>query len=143
MELSGQIKRPKVWFEVDVNDAGEREYTHKVSFAAPIAIGFRQIDAERWTTTRFYFLEFVSEEARRIYAQRLPFSLTIRLVVSELAEDRQGGLENTSRDEGEFFIEEAEDRDGNPIPAADILDIRLQTLPRNEGFWLDTGVVFG
>ena len=24
MELSGQIKRPKVWFEVDVNDAGER-----------------------------------------------------------------------------------------------------------------------
>ncbi len=141
MELNGQIKRPKIWFEVDVNDAQEREYEHKISFAAPIAIGFRQIDAERWTTTRFYFLEFVNDEARRFYASRLPFSLTIQLVVSELTEDSTDGLESTSRDEGEFFIKEAEDRDGNPITVSNILDIRLQTLPRNEGFWLDTGVV--
>ncbi len=142
MELNGQIKDPKIWFTVDVEDRKEREYTKTISFAGPIAVGFRQLDAERWTTTRFYFLEFVNEEARRKYAPFLPFTLSLRLVVSEISDDTPPDTDNVERDEGEFFIDEALDREGNSIPVQDILDFRLQTLPRNEGFWLDTGVVF-
>ena len=72
MELNGQIKRPKVWFEVDVNSREGREQTRTITFGGPIAVGFRQLDVERWTTTRFYLLEFVDENARRDYAPRLP-----------------------------------------------------------------------
>ena len=140
MEINGQIKKPKVWFEVDVTDKKEQEYHKQVTFAGPIAVGFRQLSPERWTTTRFYFLEFINEEARRKYAAKLPFTISLTLNVGEMSEEAPGVLEHTERDEGEFIIEEVLDREGNPVLGA--VDIRLQTLPRDEGFWLDTGVIF-
>ncbi len=140
MELNGQIKTPKVWFDVDVTDKKEREYIHTISFAGPIAVGFRQLAAERWTTTRFYFLEFINEDARRKYAANLPFRITLRLTVAELDEDSPRGLEHTERDEGEFSIDEVLDCNGTTVSNA--VEIRLQTLPRDEGFWLDTGIIF-
>ncbi len=140
MELSGQIKQPKVWFEVDVNSRKEQTYKKELLFAGPIAVGFRQLSVERWTTTRFYFLEFVDEEARRKNTARLPFTVTLALTVSEALDENVGGLENTERDEGEFTIEEVLDREGNPVAGA--IEMRLQTLPRNEGVWLDTGIIY-
>lgn len=144
MELNGQIKKPKVWFEVDVQNTQESTYTRTITFGGPIAVGFRQLDVERWTTTRFYFLEFVNEDVRRTYASRLPFSVTLKLTVSELEErdvsQPMSGTDATERDEGEFVIEEVLDCQGNPVSNA--LEIRLQTLPRDEGFWLDTGIVY-
>ncbi len=47
-----------------------------------------------------------------------------------------------ARDEGEFFIEEITGKNGE-TPSGKILEMRLQTLPRNEGFWMDTGIVLG
>ena len=142
MELNGQIKNPKVWFEVDVSDTKANSYSRTITFGGPIAVGFRQLDVERWTTTRFYFLEFVNEEVRRSYASRLPFSVKLTLTVTELEERdiSQRDTDVTERDEGEFVIEEVLDCQGNPVNNA--LEIRLQTLPRDEGFWLDTGIVY-
>lgn len=140
MELNGQIKRPKVWFEVDVNSREGREQTRTITFGGPIAVGFRQLDVERWTTTRFYLLEFVDENARRDYAPRLPLTVTLTLVVAELDESGHPDPNRAERDEGEFFIEEVLDRNGDSIPT-NALEIRLQTLPRDEGFWLDTGII--
>ena len=138
MELNGQIRTPKVWFDVDVCAKEERTYQQKISFGGPIAVGFRQLSVERWTTTRFYFLEFVNEDVRQKYAQGLPFTVTLELRVSALEEWDEGEKED-ERDEGEFSIVEVEDCHGNPVSNA--LEIRLQTLPRDEGFWLDTGIV--
>ncbi len=42
----------------------------------------------------------------------------------------------------EFFIEEITGKNGE-TPSGKILEMRLQTLPRNEGFWMDTGIVLG
>ena len=140
MELNGQIKRPKVWFEVDVNSREGREQTRTITFGGPIAVGFRQLDVERWTTTRFYLLEFVDENARRDYAPRLPLTVTLTLVVAELDGSGHQDPNRAERDEGEFFIEEVLDRNGDSIPT-NALEIRLQTLPRDEGFWLDTGII--
>lgn len=141
MELNGQIRKPKVWFEVDVTKKGEAIYNHEITFGGPIAVGFRQLDAERWTTTRFYFLDFVDEEARRANAARLPFKVKLTLTVAELEEPDIERGEEQERDEGEFDIEEVLDSQGNPVNRA--LEIRLQTLPRDEGFWLDTGIIYG
>lgn len=141
MELNGQIRHPKVWFEVDVNDMREKTYgPRQIQFAGPIAIGFRQLDVERWTTTRFYFMEFVSEDARRRYAQRLPFTVSLSLNMAGIEDDVPGRPGAPERDEGEFVIEEVLDCTGEPVNNA--VEIRLQTLPRDEGFWLDTGVIY-
>lgn len=142
MELNGQIKKPKVWFTVDVQNTKGDTLQRDVTFGGPIAVGFRQLDVERWTTTRFYFLEFVNEDVRRTYASRLPFTVKLTLTIPDL-EERDVTLPDTDgneRDEGEFSIEEVLDCQGNTISNA--LEIRLQTLPRDEGFWLDTGIVY-
>jgi len=140
MELNGQIRAAKVWFDVDVTSKEERIYTQKIAFGGPIAVGFRQLPVERWTTTRFYFLEFVNEDMRHKYAQGLPFTVTLELSVSALEDDSEDASVNQERDEGEFTIVEVEDCHGNPVLNA--LEMRLQTLPRDEGFWLDTGIVY-
>ena len=141
MEVNGQIKIPKVWFDVDVSAKEEVTYTHKITFGSPIAVGFRQLPVERWTTTRFYILEFANEDVRNTYAHALPFQVTLELRVLGFEDEEYDDVREVSeRDEGEFSIVEVLDRDERAIP--NVLVMRLQTLPRDEGFWLDTGIVY-
>ena len=141
MDINGQIRKPKVWFEVDVDAKDERVYTRDVSFSGPIAVGFRLLDVERWTTTRFYVLDFVNEDIRRVSRERLPYNVRLSLTLHELEEDEGGQIaEGRERDEGEFRIEEITDQFGAPVNTSDV-QIRLQTLPMDEGVWLDTGII--
>ncbi len=133
MDINGQIKTPKVWFNVDIDNKSDQEFQKQVIFSNPIAVGFRQLMVERWTTTRFYLIDFSSEEARRRASGKLPFTLSMRLFIREQEKDDE-------RDEGELFIEDIVDREGNAVNARD-LEARLQTLPLDEGFWMDTGIV--
>ena len=57
-----------------------------------------------------------------------------------IEDDVHGRPGAPERDEGEFVIEEVLDCTGEPVNNA--VEIRLQTLPRDEGFWLDTGVIY-
>ncbi|MBQ7739293.1 MAG: virulence factor SrfB, partial [Desulfovibrionaceae bacterium] len=142
MKKTGQIKREKVWFTVDTQSNAESTYTAQISFGGPIAVGFRQLEVERWTTTRFYLLEFSNPDIWRKYAAVLPLKVTIELRVEGLEDEELGGATNLeSRDEGEFTIVEIVDRYGTSVPI-NALQIRLQTLPLDEGFWLDTGIVY-
>ena len=83
---------------------------------------------------------FANEEAQQKYKSVMPLRVTLCLSVKELDENATGP-ENSERDEGEFFIEDITDCHGDAVERTAI-DIRLQTLPRDEGFWLDTGVIF-
>ncbi|MDR0826275.1 MAG: virulence factor SrfB [Desulfovibrio sp.] len=142
MDYNGQIKNPKVWFEVDVNAREEKTYIRDISFSNAITVGFRLLDVERWTTTRFYVLDFADEDARRASSGKTPYSLRLSLTLREIDEDEFGVVaEGTERDEGEFRIEEITDRYGSPVKAKDV-EMRLQTLPLDEGLWLDTGIIF-
>lgn len=138
MDINGQLRRPKVWFEVDVDNPKAAEMEHQVAFGGPLAIGYRQLDAERWPTTRYHLLTFATEEARARASGRLPYEVSVRLSVAEVWDDTP--YENSDRDEGEFTIENIVDRRGNSVDRRD-LEIRLQTLPLDEGYWLDTGTV--
>ena len=82
----------------------------------------------------------MNEDMRHKYAQGLPFTVTLELSVSALEDDSEDASVNQERDEGEFTIVEVEDCHGNPVLNA--LEMRLQTLSRDEGFWLDTGIVY-
>ncbi len=65
--------------------------------------------------------------------------MTLELRVEAL-EDDESPDQDRERDEGEFTILEVADCNGNPVNNA--IEMRLQTLPRDEGFWLDTGIVY-
>lgn len=137
MEMqTGQLKKDKVWFSVEVADAKEQELTREVMFAGPLTVGFRQLDVERWTTTRFYMIDFATEDARRKAAGKLPYTLYLNYRLAELED-----AEDAQRDEGELVVSEIVDRAGAGISRRDV-DVRLQTLPLDEGYWLDTGIVF-
>ncbi len=135
MDINGQLRRPKVWFEVDVNNKKEFNETRVVQFASPIPIGYRQLDAERWPTTRYNLLTFSSKAAQDRAAGCLPYEVTVRLVVSEIIWD-----EKVDRDEGEYLIESITNKHGDFVSETDLC-IRLQTLPLDEGYWLDTGII--
>lgn len=60
MDINSQLKRPKVWFEVDVESKDGTEQSRQVAFSGPLSIGYRQLDAERWPTTRYHLLAFAS-----------------------------------------------------------------------------------
>ncbi len=134
MDINGQLRRPKVWFEVDVDSKKEVELEREVHFGGPLPIGYRQVDTDRWPTTRYHLLTFSNEEARARAAGRLPYKVDVRLFVSEIWDEKD------DRDEGDFTIERIADKDGNEVSTRD-LDIRLQTLPLDEGYWLDTGII--
>ncbi|MDR2821306.1 MAG: virulence factor SrfB [Desulfovibrio sp.] len=141
MDVNGQIKKPKVWFEVDVNDKKEKTYSRDISFSNTLTVGFRLLDVERWTTSRFYVLDFANEDARRASSGKTPYIVTLTLTVRELEENEFGVVaEGKERDEGEFHIEAITDQFGAPVKIKDI-ELRLQTLPLDEGAWLDTGII--
>ena len=132
MDAGGQIRQAQVWFEVDTDNPSGGELRKSVQFSGPIPIGFRQLEAERWTTTRFYMMDFASSAARNNARGRLPYEVKLVFTVADLADV-------SDRDEGELAVEEIGAVDGTPVSPQD-LEIRLQTLPADEGYWLDTGV---
>jgi hypothetical protein len=138
LDINGQLQRPKVWFEVDMNkaDSMEMDLGRPIQFSTPLPVGYRQLDAERWPTTRYYLLNFASEAARSKAAGKTPYAVNLRLSLAEIRDDAPG-----ERDEGEFEIVDIANRNGESVPKSDLV-MRLQTLPLDEGYWLDTGTVY-
>ncbi len=139
MDIAGQLKNAAIWFTVDVSNPAEQELTANVKLSGPMAVGFRQLAVERWPTTRFYYLDFSTEEARRKAVGRLPYTLDLIFRVEERDADERP--EDDSRDEGELFITDITDSQNTAVNKND-LEVRLQTLPQDEGYWMDTGIVY-
>ncbi len=139
MDTNGQLTHAKVWFEVDVDSGKEQDLEKEIHFTGPLSVGFRQFSVERWPTTRFYLLDFATEEDRRLAAGgKLPYTVTLRFL--------QRGVEDSTirgeQDEGELSIVSIVDSQGNePRGGKKAVEVRLQTLPLDEGYWLDTGVL--
>ena len=141
MDINSQLKRPKVWFNVDVESKEGTEQSRQVAFSGPLSIGYRQLDAERWPTTRYHLLAFAGEEARSRASGRLPYTVEVRLRVEDVWDDApRTDEEKERRSEGEFSIDAITDNQGRSVDRRD-LEIRLQTLKLDEGYWLDTGIV--
>lgn len=136
VDESGRLWDSKVWFrDVDVDSTKEPLREHKVQFSAPISVGFRQVGVERWPTTRFYMINFSSEDARRASVRKTPYTLTLKLEIPEQDPDKIIDL-----DEGGLIIEEVVDAAGETVPKSHVC-AQLQTLPMDEGYWLDTGMI--
>ena len=145
MELSGQIQNDKVFFPaLDLDNRDEIEIEHTFDFYAPIPIGFRQLEADRWTATPFYWVSFASAQAAQNSRGRTPYRVTLSFQRGADEGDAIGshGGVGDIRDEGVFrIVEPVEAMDGTPVRHGD-LQLRLQTLKDEKGYWLDTGSFF-
>ena len=143
MELSGQIRRDKVVFpELDLDSKEEIELEREIEFHAPISIGFRQLETERWTATPFYRLAFSSNAAVNNARGRLPYTVTLTFTRKADEEDEGARVARIGdiRDEGAFRISEIVAADGGPVHPHE-LELKLQTLREAAGYWLDTGIL--
>jgi hypothetical protein len=139
LDNNGYLQGPKVWFTVDLNanDGEAMELPRKpIQFSTPLSVGYRQLDAARWPATRYYLLNFASPEALDWARGKTPYNVILQLKRAEKPEDQPD-----DRDEGEFVIEEITDSKGNTVPKNHLV-MHLQTLPLDEGYWLDTGTVY-
>ncbi len=139
MDTNGRLTAPKVWFEVDVDDPAEKELDREISFTGPLSVGFRQFPVERWPTTRFYLMNFASEEDRRLSEGKLPYKVGVRFRMAAVDADAPA----QDHDEGSLSVVSVVDKSNGEVRGgAKAVELRLQTLPFGEGYWLDTGVLF-
>ncbi len=141
MELSGEILQDKIFFkDLALDSKDEIEVEHDFEFHAPIFIGFRQLDVDRWTATPFYYLKFATGDAEKNSEGRTPYTVALAFRRQEELEDI-GGVRRSAtddRDEGRFEIVNISARDGGVVKKEE-LTLRLQTLKEAAGYWLDTG----
>ena len=135
MEISGQIREQGVLLsEVDLERSvkpGE-EVAFTMTFAAPTFLGFRQLPIERWPATPLYALEFANPES----VPRMALPLKVKIRRADMDPDAPGQEEKRE----DFRVEEIEDSEGTALRRTDV-EIRLQTMKSEAGYWRDTGVV--
>jgi hypothetical protein len=124
-------KEDLVYRDVDLDN---REYElpeTSFEFRGPMWLGARQLDLVRWPAARLYALEFAKPEYAERHARETPFKIALSRVKPK---DKDSG------DVERFRLRQVTNRDGRAV-ALDRLTLRLQTLPRREGYWLDTGML--
>ncbi len=124
-------KEDLVYRDVDLDN---REYELPevtFEFRGPMWLGARQLDLARWPAARLYALEFARPEYAERHARETPFKIALARVKPK---DKESG------DVERFRLRQVVNRDGRAV-ALDRLTLRLQTLPRREGYWLDTGML--
>src|SRR5580693_1699341 len=132
LDGGGRLQREDlVYRDVDLDN---REYElpeAAFEFRGPMWLGARQLDLVRWPAARLYALEFARPEFAERHARETPFKIALARVKPK---DKDSG------DVERFRLRQVTNRDGRAV-ALDRLTLRLQTLPRREGYWLDTGML--
>jgi len=140
----GQLDRQHVWFpEINVFSEDRLELEKVVDFNAPVPVGFRQLSTPRWTTTRLYSLEYTGVEHQREAYGRLPYKVTLQYIMEPFEEPDEGQrrrLDRKRRTEGRLRVAQVEDSTGAAVNKK-ALQVRLQTLRHDDGYWLDTGLL--
>ncbi|HYZ31752.1 MAG TPA: virulence factor SrfB [Crenalkalicoccus sp.] len=140
MELSGQILRENVLLRDPDREpaaagpagAAPPEVKFQMAFRAPVFLGFRQLDLERWTASRLYILEYANPD--NVPRLKLPLRLSIRR--SEIDPERADAEELRE----DFTIDEILDAEGDPQHRG-VVRLRLQTERDEAGYWRDTGAL--
>jgi hypothetical protein len=140
MDLAGKLPRENVLLEDPdrvrpggpKQDQQEEEVGFTVELRAPISLGFRQLDLERWPVSRLYKLEYTNPDT----VQRLRLPLRVRVLRAAIDPEASGSEELRE----EFKAVEIEDGEGDRQPPG-LVTLRLQTEASEVGYWRDTGVL--
>lgn len=130
MERTGALRTEKLMFrDLDLDNKRGAPAKATFTFEAPTFIGFRQLDVERWPGKPLYWLDFGNPRIRREAA--MPLTVTVSM--------RDDAMESEEETEGDFEIVDIVDSEKTPFRESD-LEMRLQTLKSEAGYWLDTGI---
>ena len=124
-------KEDLIYRDVDLDNRDYELPELGFEFRGPMWLGARQLDLTRWPAARLYALEFARPEYAERHARETPFNITLARVKPK---------DKDSNDVERFRLRQITNRDGRAV-ALDRLTLRLQTLPRREGYWLDTGML--
>jgi len=125
LQQTGRLKQDDVLFaNLELEDRNTRLPEATFDFYAPVFLGFRQLNVERWPASPLYRITFTHPQDARTKA--LPLKVTL-----ERATD-----ENVDLD---FKVIAVADADGNQQPTGITL-LKLQTLKDEYGYWMDTGI---
>ena len=135
METSGKILPGNVLFTTVGTPLQEDEA--KLDYFAPMWIGTRQLPFARWTATPLYKLSLGPSATR----PKLPISV----VLQRGAPDEDVGFEEADKfHEGEARKEEiklVEAYDAAGSSVVRLMQLNLDTMAAEDGYWLDTGVL--
>ena len=144
LDSMGKMAENAVWFkDIDVYSEEKYNKSAEYQFNNSIHIGFRQLESPRWTANRLYKLEF--NEAVKIPRGAIPFTVELSYILDKYKKLKKNENLNDSgrvrRTEGRLTIKKITNEAKNVSDNA--LVVRLQTLPEEDGFWLDTGYLYG
>jgi len=137
LQKDGKLNNSKVMFSWEDNANVEGK---SLEYFAPILIGYRQLPIERWTATSLYRLRLSASTARE-RIPKLPLTVTLGRTPPEesVSSDDASWVDQESRKE-ELTISDVESIDGSG-GLARLFSLTLETLPADEGYWLDTGIL--
>ena len=126
-----QMSEKNVFFhDVNLDDPNLTVNNKEVPFFNKIALGFRQLKAERWPATMLYALEFSDPE------RASKFSLPLRVTLGTVGAD-----ELAKRKSRLFEVHEVVPHDDTGVSVSNAtVRIKLQTMLTDGEHWLDTGV---
>lgn len=139
VENTGRIKTHNVLIDTE---AASRRGTDSIEASLlmdqPVLLGYRQLPLQRWQATPLYFLSFVdSPDERRIReAYKKPWRVYLR---QDFHQDLPGSKPELEPEILNIDRVETTGHDIQEVPARHAVDIRLQTMYMEAGYWLDTG----
>lgn len=138
LQKEGKLLNGKVMFSWN-DDANVED--NALDYFAPIMIGYRQLPIERWTATPLYRLKLSASTARE-RIPRLPLTVTL----GRTPPGENVGLDDTSwadKEAGkeELRIVEVESKADGGGGLKRLFSLTLETLPADDGYWLDTGIL--
>lgn len=129
MSNDGQIRRENVLLDVDLDGPVQDDVGFEVQLSTTTMIGFRQLEAERWSATPLYVMEF----ADPANAKKLDLPLKVRVRRRERVDDNDDPTLHE-----DFRHDEVEDAAGMRQHER-VVRLRLQTMMDQDGYWRDTG----
>jgi len=117
-----QAKISKIYLSPDATE-------FQIQFDAPMLIGFKQIDAPDWTGSMLYKLTYANLNSAAKLNKYLPLKLTI--------------VRDPDKNKERLWIdrETLTDKDDNDMKHLyNEFRFSLQTLPDEEGYWIDNGI---
>jgi hypothetical protein len=144
LELSGQLRDAGLAFrdvDLDAPPSARREgpaMSATLRYYAPMRLGYRQLPVERWIATPLYRLRMTAGQ------EATPLSLPLAITLERAGDGRpdDDGPDALMRSESmkeEFRITDAYDADG--IDVRRKVELVLDTLASEQGYWLDTGIL--
>jgi hypothetical protein len=135
LENTGKLLDSKIFFRWSDDPKVKQQDSATIPYYAQMRLGYRQLPIERWTATPLYRLKADTERART------PIDIVIgREQPQEIVDERDDEFAKIEATKEELKVLSAEDAGGN-AGLERVISLTLETLPSEEGYWLDTGIL--